>query len=103
MIRDSNGKVIATQSRPMVGLLGALETESKAMEVGLRFALDIGIRDVVVECDALAVFNAVQGFTAPSSSILFIVDSILQQARWFRSCCFSHTKRQGNVPAHMLA
>ena len=103
MIRDSNGKVIAALSSPMVGPLGTLETEAKAMEVGLRFALDIGIRDVVVECDALAVFNAVQGFVAPSSSILFIVDSILQQARWFRSCYFSHTKRQGNVPAHMLA
>ena len=103
MIRDSNGKVIAALSSPMVGPLGALETEAKAMEVGLRFALDVGIWDVVVECDALAVFNAVQGFAAPSSSILFIVDSILQQARWFRSCCFSHTKRQENVPAHMLA
>ena len=56
-------------------------TQAKAMEVGLRFALDVGIRNVVVECDALAVFNAVQGFAAPSSSILFIVDSILQQAR----------------------
>ncbi|KAK7833475.1 hypothetical protein CFP56_025618 [Quercus suber] len=41
--------------------------------------------------------------TAPSSLILFIVDGILQQASCFRSCCFTHTKRQGNVPAHMLA
>ena len=93
MICDSNGKVIAALSSPMVGPLGALETKAKSMEVGLRFALDIGIWDVVVKCDALAVFNAVQGFAAPSSSMLFIVDSILQQARWFRSCCFSHTKR----------
>ena len=93
MICDSNGNVIVALSSPMVGPLGALETEAKAMEVGLHFAFDIGIRDVVVECDALAVFNAVQGFAAPCSSILFIVDSILQQARWFRSCCFSHTKR----------
>ena len=103
MIRDSNGNVIVALSSPMVGPLGALEIEAKAMKVGLHFALDIGIRDVVVECDALAVFNAVQGFAAPCSSILFIVDSILQQARWFRSYCFSHTKRQGNVPTHMLA
>ena len=77
MIHDSNGKVIAALSNPMVGPLNALETEAKAREVGLRFALDIGIRDVVVECDALAVFNAIQGFVAPSSSIPFIVDSIL--------------------------
>ncbi|XP_075636730.1 uncharacterized protein LOC142608966 [Castanea sativa] len=83
MIRDSNGNVIAALSCPMVGPLGALEMEAKAMEVGMRFALDIGIQDVVFECDALEVVNAVQGFAAPSSSILFIVEDILQQARWF--------------------
>ncbi|KAK9990350.1 hypothetical protein SO802_025335 [Lithocarpus litseifolius] len=103
VIRDSNGNVIAALSSPMVGPLGALEKEAKALEAGMRFALDIGIRDAVLECDALEVFNAVQGFAAPSSSILFIMDGILQQARWFKSCCFFHTKRQGNVPAHMLA
>ena len=43
MIRDSNGKVIPALSNPMVGPLGAFETEAKAMEVGLRFAFDIGI------------------------------------------------------------
>ena len=59
MIRDSNGNVIVALSSPMVGPLGALETEAKAMEVGLHFAFDIGIRDVVVECDALAVFNEI--------------------------------------------
>ena len=103
MIRDNNGNVIAALSSPMVGPLGTLETEAKAMEVGMRFTLDLGIRDVVVECDALVVFNTVQGLATPSSSILFSVDSILQQACWFRSCCFSYTKREGNVPAHMLA
>ncbi|KAF3958022.1 hypothetical protein CMV_017021 [Castanea mollissima] len=103
MIRDSNGNVIAALSCPMVGPLGALEMEAKAMEVGMRFALDIGIQDVVFECDALEVVNAVQGFAVSSSSILFIVEDILQQARWFKSCGFSHTKRQENVSAHMLA
>ena len=103
MISDSNGNVITALSSPTVGPLGTLETEAKAMEVGMRFALDLNIRDVVVECDALAVFNAVQGLASPCSSILFIVESILQQSRWFRSCCFAHTKRQENVPAHMLA
>lgn len=77
MICDSNGNVIAALSNPIVGPLGALETKAKALEAGMRFALDIGIRDVVFECDALEFFNVVQGFAAPSSSILFIVDGIL--------------------------
>lgn len=59
MIRDNNGNVIATLSSPMVGPLGTLEAEAKAMKVGMCFALDIGIQDVVFECDALEVFNAV--------------------------------------------
>ena len=69
----------------------------------MRFALDIGIHDVVFESDALGVINVVQGIATPSSSTHFIVDGVLQQACMFRSCCFTHTKRQGNVPAHMLA
>ena len=67
MILDCNGNVIAALSSPMVGPLGTLEMESKAMEVGLHSAFDIGIRDVVVECDALVVFNVVMRDRAPST------------------------------------
>ena len=59
MIRDSNGNVIAALSSPMVGPLGVLETETKALEIGMRFALDISIRDAVFESDALGVINAI--------------------------------------------
>ena len=43
MIRDSTKSVIATLSSPMVGSLDALKTEAKAMEIGMRFAQDVGI------------------------------------------------------------
>lgn len=43
MIRDSAGSVIAALNSPMVGFLGALEAEAKAMEIGMRFAQDVGI------------------------------------------------------------
>nr|XP_023880914.1 uncharacterized protein LOC111993302 [Quercus suber] len=93
VIRDSNGDVITALSSPLVGSLGALETKTKALEIGMRFALDIGIRDAVFESDVLEVINAVQGLASPSSSTQFIVDGIHHQACMFRSCCFTHTKR----------
>ena len=65
-------------SSPMVGPFGALETEAKALEIGMCFALDIGIRDAVFESDALEVINAVLGIATLSSSTQFIVDGIHQ-------------------------
>ena len=65
-------------SSPMVGPFGALETEAKALEIGMRFALDIGIRDAVFESDALEVINVVLGIATLSSSTQFIVDGIHQ-------------------------
>ena len=67
MIRDSNGNVIAALSCPLMGPLGTLETETKALEFGMRFAIDIGIHDAFFESDALGVINAVQGIAALSS------------------------------------
>ena len=103
MIRNSTKSVIAALSSPMVGSLGALKTEAKAMEIGMRFAQDVGIWDVVFENDSLEVYNAVKGTMTLSSSIHFIVDGIHQQACMFKSCSFSDTERQGNVYTHMLA
>lgn len=103
MIRDSAGRVIAALSSPMVGPLGALEIEAKAMDVGMLFARDVGIQEVVFESDSLELYNSVQGISSPSSSIQFIVDGIQQRERWFSSCSFSYTKKQGKVPACMLA
>ncbi|XP_023927022.2 uncharacterized protein LOC112038414 [Quercus suber] len=90
IICDCNGMVIAALSSLMVGPLGALETETKALETGLHFALDIGIRDAVFESDALEVINAVLGHATSSSSTQFIVDGIHQQACMFRSCFHAH-------------
>ncbi|KAK9988783.1 hypothetical protein SO802_029022 [Lithocarpus litseifolius] len=103
VIRDSAGEVIAALSQKLARSLGALETETKAMEVGVQFALDIGIRDVTFEGDSLSVYNALKGVGEVSSTAQNIVYGLSHLVRNFRTFAFSHTKRQGNIPAHVLA
>ena len=44
VIRDHAGKVMATLSKIVHQPLGPLEMEAKAMEEGVTFAWDVGIR-----------------------------------------------------------
>ena len=83
--------------------LGAIETESKAIEAGLLFALDIGIRDVVVESDCLLMIQALKGTTTPPSMVSAVTQGILDLSMGFNRVEFSHVKRQGNRSAHVLA
>ena len=50
-----------------------MEAKAKAMEVGVFFAWDVGIRDLVFECDSKIVANALLGLRTP----IVIVSNIL--------------------------
>ena len=73
------------------------------MEVKVQFALDVGVRDVTLEGDSICICNVLQGLGEASSSVQNIVAGTLHLAKGFRTVAFSHTKRLGNVPAHLLA
>ena len=103
IIRDSAGMVIAALSQKLALPLGALEIKAKAMEVGVQFALDVGVRDVTVEGDSKCICNALQGQGETASSVQNVVAGTIHLAQAFRNIVFSHTKRQANVPAHLLA
>lgn len=42
----------AALSKKLYGPLGPMEIEAKTLEEGVNFALDVGIRDLVVESDS---------------------------------------------------
>ena len=68
--------MITTLSKQVQQPLGPLEVESKAMEVGVSLAWDVGIREVILECDSKIVSNALLGLcTLPMiiSNILAVV------------------------------
>ena len=73
------------------------------MEAGVEFAKDIGIREAEFESDSLLVCNALQGLSSPPSSVMNVLAGVMNQLSCFRQWKITHTKRQGNVPAHLLA
>ena len=103
VIRDEVGQVIAALCQKLFAPLGPLETEAKAMEVGVKFATDVGVWDVLFESDSLVLNNAIHGLNEAAPSVQNVVKGILQSAQGFRTFAFSHTKRQGNVSAHTVA
>lgn len=89
--------------RKLYNPLGPLESEAKATEVGIMFAREVGIRDVLFEGDSLVLINAIHGLNEVDPSVQNVVRGILQSVQGFCTFAFSHTKRQGNAPAHSLA
>ncbi|KAL0007251.1 hypothetical protein SO802_008753 [Lithocarpus litseifolius] len=76
VIRDEEGRLEAALSKKIHVPLGAIEVEAKAFEMGLLFARDIDVRDVVLEGDSLIVYNALCNFSSPPSSIDTVVQGI---------------------------
>ena len=60
IIRDSAGEVIAALSKRWECPLGAIEAEAKALEAGVNFAWEVGIREVEFESGSQLICNALQ-------------------------------------------
>nr|XP_023880683.1 uncharacterized protein LOC111993063 [Quercus suber] len=103
VIRDDEGRLEAALCRKITAPMGAVEAEAKAFEAGLLFAKAVGVRDIILEGDSLVVYNALCNISSPPSSIASIVQGIVDMSGEFRSVSYSHIRRQGNVPAHILA
>ena len=102
LIRDPFGQVVAAISKKINAALGALEAEAKAFEAGLQFALDVGVHDFILEGDSMLLCNALSGYSLPPSSVASVVRGINMNCGVLSQVNFSHVKRQGNRPAHLL-
>ena len=52
IVHDGEGNVVAAMCKKLDLPLGVLETEAKALEIGVAFAEEVGLRDVVFEADS---------------------------------------------------
>ena len=103
MIRDVEGRLKVALCRKIKAPLGSLEVEAKAYEAGLLLARHLGLRDVVLEGDSLIISNALKRLPLPPSSVDAIMEGIHELGAEIGVVHFSHVRRIGNKPAHILA
>ena len=102
VVRDHARQVVAAMSKKLWVGLGPLEVEAKAIEEAIDFAWDIGLQDVVFECDSEVLRGALTRANTPSAAIVNVISSCVLQLQDFRSVKLSHVRRQGNKLAHIL-
>ena len=73
------------------------------METVVQFVWEMGFREVYFETDSFTLRNILTGTSEAPASIETVMDSILAQMEKFRFVSFTHVKRDGNRPAHILA
>lgn len=90
IIKDDKGRIEGAMSKKIHAPLGAMEAEAKAFEVGIQFAKDIGIQNVILEGDSLLVYKALCELSSPPSSVASIIAGIQDFCNHFHSVEFSH-------------
>ncbi|KAK9987987.1 hypothetical protein SO802_028226 [Lithocarpus litseifolius] len=88
--RNHTGHCLAAMSKKLWVPLGPLEAKAKAMEEGIDFAWDIGLRDVVFETDSEVLYKSLTGSITPPATIQNIVSSCILRLQDFRAVQLTH-------------
>ena len=75
----------------------------KLLRLVISFAIDVGVTEFILEGDSLIISDTLWEQSSLPTSIGPIVYVILSSSHAFRRIEFSHVRRQGNGPTHLLA
>ena len=102
IIRDCLGHVVAALSKYLPRRFAADQVEALALEQGILLAQEMHLPRVILECDALAVVQALND-NSTGGELGRILQGILLVCDSFEFCIFKHVSRDFNVVAHELA
>ena len=94
---------MGAMSKKICRPLGAIEAEIKAMEEGILFPWDLGLKNIVAEGDSLAVVQALNGRITLAISIQKVTKGISWWLKKFDNWKISHTRQSNNTATHLMA
>ncbi|GMI89588.1 hypothetical protein HRI_002628100 [Hibiscus trionum] len=100
VILDEEGHILGAQCSLANHVPPVFAAESLAARWGLRFAHDLGIRQVILEGDALTIIKKLQMREEDLSEISAIIYDTKSLARDFQEFQLSFIPRSGNRVAH---
>ena len=103
IVWDLHGHFVAAMCKQLHAPLGPIESESKVVEIGMQFAKQLGLLDIIMEGDSLMVSRALNQSSSPLALIDAVIMGISLASLEFHTVYFSHVKRNANSPAHLLA
>ncbi|KAK2642149.1 hypothetical protein Ddye_023912 [Dipteronia dyeriana] len=101
VVRNHSGLMMGSSSQNIVAFFSPQVAEAMAILRGIRFAVDSGLLPAVVESDAKAVVELVNGGVGPLADIGSVVlDFLSFTSRFLIS--ISYVSRKTNMVAHSL-
>ena len=85
VIRNERGELMGALSKKFGLPLGGLEAEAMAVGECVALAWDLGLKDIIIESDALLVTNSLKNQSVMPSSIRKVVEGILEELRKFNA------------------
>lgn len=95
--RNEKGQMMGTVSKKIHYPLGALEVEAKAIEEGILFAWDLGLKNILLEGDSLAVIQPIKGASPRATSIQKIIEGLRWCLKKFNAWKAVQEKRSSNT------
>ena len=96
MLRTFDGSFLAASARWLPSTSSVLVTEAEACRDGLRMALNMEIRDMIMETDSLQLVSLWNSRRQQLSEIAVILQDIEEMVQSLTSFCFAHVTRPAN-------
>ena len=103
VVRNDKGLIMGALCKNFPFPLGALEVEAKAAEVGVIFAWELGLREIILEGDSQVVIQAISDPSLAPTSVQRLIVGVKSGLASFSSSKVVFTHRECNNAAHLLA